>query len=117
MKKEFVTYPLALRMKALGFDEPCLKSYTKDGDFVTKMWQEVECDAPLFQQAFRWFDYSTEFSGFIVPSPEEGLFTWWIQNYIEPQLSYESKESYLTREEAELACIEKLIEIVESKSE
>jgi len=28
-------------------------------------------------------------------------------------LSIESEESYLTREEAELACLEKLIEIVE----
>jgi len=29
-EKEFVPYPLALKMKALGFDEPCFGCYTKD---------------------------------------------------------------------------------------
>ena len=141
MEKEFVNYELSLRMKALGFDEPCFSYYELDGRLSdtpkesgddikyqgdckfdnhqnTYLDEDESCSAPTWQSAFRWFDYSTEFSGFIVPSSEEGLFTWWIQNYIEPQLSYESKESYLTREEAELACLEKLIEIVEqSKSE
>jgi hypothetical protein len=27
MEKEFVPYGLALRMKVIGFDEPCLGSY------------------------------------------------------------------------------------------
>ena len=38
MKKiedEFVTYPLALRMKALGFDEPCFGYYeTQDENLI-----------------------------------------------------------------------------------
>jgi hypothetical protein len=140
LEREFVPYELALRMKNLGFDNvPCLAVWYNvpeldDYEFFDFSnhfsYQHYETHyyankgfkdaflAPTWNQAFRWFDYSTEYSGFIVPSPEEGLFTWWVQNYIEPQLSHETRESYLTREEAELACLKKLIEIVEqSKSE
>jgi hypothetical protein len=125
MEEEFVPYELALRMKALGFDEECfyvkpLKEKTEffytpsDYDDFPEQ-KELEVGMPLFQQAFRWFDYSTEWSGFIVPSREEGCFDWWIQNYTDHQLSIESDEWYRGREEAELACLQKLIEIVESK--
>jgi hypothetical protein len=125
MEKEFVPYGLALRLKVLGFDEECfyvkpLKEKTEffytpsDYDDFPEQ-KELEVGMPLFQQAFRWFDYSTEWGGFIVPSREEGCFDWWIQNYTDPQLSIESDEWYRGREEAELACLQKLIEIVESK--
>jgi hypothetical protein len=121
MEKEFVPYELALRLGSLGFDEPCIawyvsKSYGLEYGKVIKpdLIKEAVL-APLFSQAFRWFDYSTEWSGFIVPSSEEGCFDWWIQNYTDPQLSIESDEWYRGREEAELACLEKLIEIVEQK--
>ena len=117
MEKEFVNYELALRMKQLGFDERCIMhwwkgklSYYQMGDF-----SPTHTSAPTFSQAFRWFDYSTEWGGFIVPSREEGCFDWWIQNYTDPQLSIESDEWYRGREEAELACLKKLIEIVEQK--
>ena len=127
MEKEFVPYELALRMKQLGFDEDCCK-YVYVGDTGNNVdhYLEVEpskaknynkdslcISQPLFSQAFRWFDYSTEWSGFIVPSKEEGCFDWWIQNYTDHQLSIESDEWYRGREEAELACLEKLIKIVE----
>jgi hypothetical protein len=125
MEKEFVPYELALRLKALGFDEECfyvkpLKEKTEffytpsDYDDFPEQ-KELEVGMPLYQQAFRWFDYSTEWSGFVVPSREEGCFDWWIQNYTDHQLSIESDEWYRGREEAELACLQKLIEIVESK--
>lgn len=125
MEKEFVPYEVALRLKVLGFDEECfyvkpLKEKTEffytpsDYDDFPEQ-KELEVGMPLYQQAFRWFDYSTEWSGFIVPSREEGCFDWWIQNYTDPQLSIESDEWYRGREEAELACLQKLIEIVESK--
>jgi len=133
MEKEFVPYGLALRMKVIGFNEPCLAIYdniTDENDkddsdrffyIRTEGWPKELFDkvtpVPLFSQAFRWFDYSTEWGGFIVPSREEGCFDWWIQNYTDPQLSIESDEWYRGREEAELACLEKLIKIVESKTE
>jgi hypothetical protein len=125
MEKEFVPYELALRLKVLGFDEECfyvkpLKEkteffYTPSDYYDFPEQKELEVGMPLYQQAFRWFDYSTEWSGFVVPSREEGCFDWWIQNYTDHQLSIESDEWYRGREEAELACLQKLIEIVESK--
>jgi len=120
MEKEFVPYELALRMKQLGFDEECFAVYFDKVHLhtVPSMKNDVSLSryvtAPLFQQAFRWFDYTTECSGFIVPSMEEGCFDWSIQNYTDYQLSIESDEFYRSREEAELACLEKLIEIVEN---
>jgi hypothetical protein len=65
MKKEFVTYDLALRMKQLGFDEPCLKAYDKNGILyhshktdklftVLNSNLSTQCSAPLFQQAINF---------------------------------------------------------------
>ena len=57
-QKEFVPYEIALRMKQLEFDEPCMGCYRLDKMFLfgrtsdnTSTWTL----APLFQQAFRWF--------------------------------------------------------------
>jgi hypothetical protein len=30
IEKEFVIYPLALRMKKIGFNEPCMKGFTEE---------------------------------------------------------------------------------------
>lgn len=137
MEKEFVTYDQALILKELGFDEPCFYQYVRDFDndgelipivsdsnypILRNNTQVSNCSggdcfaAPLKQQAFRWFDYSTDWSGFIIPSKEEGCFDWWIQNYEDPNyLTIESDDWYRNREEAELACLNKLIEIVKKK--
>ena len=32
MEKEFVPYELAVKLKALGFDEPCLDQYKTDAE-------------------------------------------------------------------------------------
>ena len=132
MEKEFVPYKLAVKLNVFGFDEPCFGYYDGNHNFKYMFEGKPEnfsyrtfplghsvgwISAPTYSQAFRWFDYSTEWSGFIVPSKEEGCFEWWIQNYTDPQLSIESEDWYRGREEAELACLEKLIEIVETKSE
>jgi hypothetical protein len=125
MEKEFVPYELALKMKQLGYkkegvDEDCFAFYDEE-EYLFTVREQDDIDeewliAPTFSQAFRWFDYSTEWSGFIVPSKEEGCFDWWIQNYTDHQLSIESDKLHRTREEAELSCLEKLIEIVEQKN-
>ena len=125
MEKEFVPYLLALELWEIGFDEPCFGYYDhqiKELDTISSEVCERLCKhnthikAPTFQQVFRWFDYSTDWSGFIVPSKEEGCFDWWIQNYEDPNyLTIESDDWYRGREEAELECLKKLIEIVKEK--
>jgi hypothetical protein len=61
MDKEFIPYDLALALKELGFDEPCLAFKDFDhsleiGD-ITKnsSWSSEIISIPLYQQAFDWF--------------------------------------------------------------
>ena len=114
MNKEFIPYELALELKQLGFDEPCFGVYaTKDG-YVRKSAYDEIGNAPLYQQAFRWFDENTDFQGFVIDSINECHFDWEIIN-LDTEERIECEEYYSTRQEAELACLKKLIEIVKNK--
>lgn len=100
MNKEFVPYDIALAMKELGFHEPCFGFYNDEGIFEDVIVRRIKLFpfplAPLYQQAFRWFIEEFDFkSGFI-------LF-----DYITLKL----KEG-LNYQEAQDACLKKLIEIV-----
>jgi len=114
MEKEFIPYEQALELKELGFDEPCFGVYaTKDG-YVRKSAYDEIGNAPLYQQAFRWFDENTDFQGFVIDSINECHFDWEIIN-LDTEERIECEEYYSTRQEAELACLKKLIEIVKNK--
>jgi hypothetical protein len=116
MEKEFIPYEQALKLKQLGFDEPCFATIDQT-EFVHINGTEypirgamdyITIDLPTFSQAFRWFrknygDY-LKYSFGVAPH-----FTI-IQNLI-------IEDSKITYEEAELACLNKLIEIVESNKE
>jgi hypothetical protein len=135
MTKEFIPYTEALVLKELGFDEPCILLYRgldaqpvcqmgyefkteKNSDYndETNYWSTV----PTFSQAFRWFREKYVLLGFIEPAngyEDKSLFAFYIcddeQNIVDDSHSY-SKDSSLhfkTYEEAELACLKKLIEI------
>jgi hypothetical protein len=103
MEKEFVTYELALRMKQLVFDEPCLAFYGDENDFSmdssrkNNPFRKTECVAPLFQQAFRWF------------REKHRLKHIWVMDELLDTGEY-------TYDEAELACLKYCIEIVEQKN-
>jgi len=130
MEKEFVTYELALKMKQLGFDEPCLGFYNKEDrpnlGYCTNSFQddttlEIKCTAPLYQQAFRWLLDKHYLYGIVLPT----LTMNWtfktmtvVEGMVEvPPYIHVDANDYSTREDAELACLEKLIEIVEQKNE
>ena len=65
MEKEFIPYAEALELKKLGFNESCFRWY--DERFKDTLHQDkyntnkdlfmtdLDCSAPLYQQAFRWF--------------------------------------------------------------
>lgn len=64
MKEQFCSYEIALKLKELGFDEPCFGSYfsnkslwIEDEIDFTALPQGVEYsfDAPLWQQVEQWF--------------------------------------------------------------
>jgi hypothetical protein len=116
MKKEFVPYELALRMKQLGFDERCIMhwwkgklSYYQMGDF-----SPTHTPAPTFSQVFRWFrekGYRYTISSDLYEKNGRFYFDTWTDGLIVSM--FESGFKYTTYEEAELACLKKLIEIVE----
>ena len=130
MEKEFVPYELALRLKNLGFDEPCLNFYQVKGRFYASAIYiesqydvkefcdtDISCLAPTFSQAFRWF--RDEYKLGVQATRDGGEWHFHIVYYGDehkssPQrnLTYveKSSEDY---EEVELACLDKLIEIVE----
>ena len=108
MNKDFAPHEPSLDLKELGFDEPCFGWYSKDGTFYEgkmTIHQGLLC-APTFSQAFRWFREKYPDLDFGVDKIRNGT-----NNYhYHINLQWEFFEG--TYEEAELACLKKLIKIV-----
>ena len=135
MTQEFIPYEQASELKELGFDEPCFgwfrstlipSNFTEffletefgmnesPSDWVNSNFLDKACSAPLYQQAFRWFREKYNLKS-------------WIQEHTTDTFIYEIRPHKLTdykegevyvykiHEEAELACLQKLIEIVKNK--
>lgn len=163
MEKEFIPYELALRMKKLGFDEPCFGYFCNDRrdcklEFtpvkLAKNWNGIESNldespiynsrnkkevkesldernllflwtsAPTWQSAFKWFRKNYRLSVNIHDCLDdfEAIITQWTlsDNKIVKEFPQRADISYPNNrfdsyEEAEQACLEKLIEIVESE--
>jgi hypothetical protein len=112
MKKEFIPYEQALALKGLGFDELCFGWYNERQTLLwftqDNFWHdmdEAECIVPLYQQAFRWFREKHGLNHFIEIDVdcEPGYYN----AYVQCSLVYHG-DNY---EEAELACLKKLIEL------
>jgi hypothetical protein len=128
MKNEFTPYDRSLKLKELGFDEPCFGYYYtlngKDWKFADNH-EYFEIDdqlviganftllAPLFQQAFRWFREKYGLAGLIEIGTQEYSFIVFDEKTDSRKVTSSMNGTY---EEAELACLDKLIEIVESKN-
>jgi hypothetical protein len=129
MEKEFVSYELALKLKELGFKERCLTYYGEDKpmiyDGVTiHGWDHNTSflnwtSRPTFSQAFRFFRESYGLHHHIEEIYRDGKLKYEYcitsPNNLEKDFSEESIVNEY--EEAELACLDKLIEIVETKKE
>jgi hypothetical protein len=106
MNKDFVPYEEALALKELEFDEPCFAVYSEHDK--TRVYEEssivegLKIQAPLYQQAFRWF---REKYGYYYPIHRTTNNTNQVLYSIGPYAG-----DYFTYEEAELACLKKLIE-------
>ena len=103
MIKEFIPYEQALELKELGFGEPCMKY--------------VDVAMPLYQQAFRWFREKYNLASQIHPLTSSGQFIWHylIRDLSEYLTEFDlEKFTFDTYEEAELACLKKLIEIAKT---
>jgi hypothetical protein len=142
MEKEFIPYEMALRMKQLGYDGSCFAMWsgfdeqnfsvtdmvrlyssgfringTQSSKFYVNDFNSLRVAAPTYSQAFRWFrekyelhscihsDYTWNISGGI----------WDLNEYKGSRYDWDYSNNYSTYEEAELSCLEKLIEIVKEK--
>jgi len=117
MENEFISYEQALALKELGFDETTLGIYVDKELEIGGIWKDsvkskVIQKAPLYQQVFRWFREKYKlFSEVNLTTKQENVesFEFFVLNVNEPL--FES-DDYTVYEEAELACLRKLIEIV-----
>jgi hypothetical protein len=128
MENEFIPYEQALALKELGFDEPCFavyidKTLIMEDDWLYSTNQDTfieSCNftAPLYQQAFRWFREKYKVDSIIQPtySTKYQYRMFHIEGKTKVQIygEYMGKE-FKTYEEAELACLIKLIEITKTK--
>jgi hypothetical protein len=121
--KEFIPYEQALELKQLGFDEPCFGSWEVEKTniptythSVTKFYKNSDhptgkTTSPTYSQVFRWFRDKYKASPIITCYSELGN-AW---KYHIPNEGGE--QGFNTYEEAELACLEKLIKIVKENNE
>lgn len=117
----FVGYNTALALKELGFNEPCFGFYSKIHGLITGqtngknslLEHAGECLAPLYQQAFRWFREKHKLHSTITSISQES-WQWHITRPGE-SLGELYDEDFYTYEEAEQACLNKLIKLVKEK--
>jgi len=136
MDKEFIPYEQALVLKELGFDESCFGRYyykesypmlnpnSGETELVFEFGQyikqtEITILVPLYQQAFRWFRDNHNLFGCIDLQCSNPAY-WYIRvdDIIENDFVYHSEDyriKYKTYEEAEDACLDRLIEILKNK--
>ena len=116
MEKEFVPYELAVKLKELGFDELCFVYYKRSNENKPAypnhgVIQNSICGngitAPTFSQAFRWFREDLTCDSWIRPNlviDGPKIYQFLINDKLDD-------EWYETYEEAELACLTKLIDL------
>lgn len=122
MKNEFIPYEEALALKELGFNEElCYGFYDEMDNNKPKAGISYGTinRAPLYQQAFRWF--REEYGIWVTFEYDdcdcvEADICWYVGKCfkygIGPLFLTNELGDFKTYEEAELACLRKLIEIV-----
>jgi len=111
MTREFVPEEIALALKELGFDEPCFTRYYESGklaDSLSYLHHNYfkQINAPLYQQAFRWFREKHGLDSWVY-RPDEKLNIWGYNTTLHTNVS-----PFKSYEEAELECLKQLIKIV-----
>jgi hypothetical protein len=127
-EKEFIPYELALELKQLGFRERCFGHYWENLFYFETTFNHPStmpnspesCLAPTYSQAFRWFREKHNLEYQIMKSAN-GNYSAVIhlntQEYLDKistlhHACVEEVVDCYSYEEAELECLEKLIEIV-----
>jgi hypothetical protein len=122
--KEFIPCEQSLELKELGFDNDCIGYYYTDPNAASipilciyKPYKNEFClPAPIYQEAFRWFREKYGIYPIIEAKNYFKSPIKWIYSTCNVNGSFEvGLTNHNTYEEAELACLKKLIEIVKTK--
>lgn len=132
MEKQFIPYDLALELKELGFNQPCFAFYglSRDDyktirlsifqnlktDYLPDVHHlDVTCDAPLYQQAFRFFREKYGLHYIICKNIQMDGYGY-REVILIPYMEENENTIFKTYEEAELECLVKLIEIAKEQN-
>jgi hypothetical protein len=120
MEKEFIPYEQALELAKLNFNEKCFGYYGIEnklhfeisGNLDSNLTRRNFLAAPTFSQAFRWFREKHNIDSYHI-EPTNNMFG----NFygVLGLRTATFNGGFKTYEEAELACLKKLIEILKQK--
>ena len=127
MESNFAPYQQAEQLKKLGFDEECFAIYDEYKEIVwntrhsslcyNSQGYEDMCTAPTYSQAFKWFRNKHKLYNDIFVDDNK-TFGFMITHFTsEGRVDSPVKYNHITYEEAELACLDKLIEICKNKQD
>jgi hypothetical protein len=129
LEQNCVPFTIAKSLKEIGFNEECIAFWDNNGEVSDMMYYDTECTnselengfyyskaegfkkectAPLFQQVFDWFD-KIGISGYPCNDGSIGY-------AIHHSKGNDSDSGFDTRKEAQIACIEKMIEIYKEQN-
>lgn len=125
MEKEFVPYEIALELKELGFGEECFAWYNMSQDSLCFFGDDCCADmyageksrpeAPLWQQAFRFFREKYGLHYIICKNIQMGGYGY-REVILLPYMEENENTIFKTYEEAEVECLKKLIEIAKEQN-
>lgn len=140
IEKEFALYQEALKMKELGFDEPCFgiyRNYFMDKTYVLDLELDLnttfednsnryldggECSAPTYSQCFKWFEENHQM--YVDRQTDTSVneildFTYRIKSWKFPPITIEFDNPYdcFDRQKSQLACLRKLIQIAKEQKQ
>ena len=112
MEKIFIPYEQSLQLKELGFNELCIRGWYEDESLYYHPDSDIILDNPTFSQAFKFFRDKYEKYGTI----RYGYNEFNKSVYLFPCINgiITGNDSFESYEEAELECLNKLIESVKT---
>jgi hypothetical protein len=124
--KNFLPYKQSIELKKLGFDEPCIGSFTnidrpcffrhKKPKTYSKMFQPKtdHCVSPLYQEVFEWFRDEKNLLAEIFIDDDK-TYGYLISYFVEQgRVDKPIKRQFKTYNEAQLACIDVMISSIKT---